>query len=197
MSYTELRGLVVFRPLERPLSGSGSRSASFRSNWSSTVSLLAGELRLHGAENAVMEIDMSDANIRLDGMPRADRAARSPGVVLGFRATAVVGKPQLRYEAAEFDDWRDNVRALALGLRSLRAVDRYGITKRGEQYAGWRALAAGDVGDGDAARGRVLIARAGGSWRKAAALAHPDVGGEPGDFRDVIAARDADRAGKR
>lgn len=33
--------------------------------------------------------------------------------------------------------WKHNVRSIALGLESLRAVDRYGITKRGQQYAGF------------------------------------------------------------
>lgn len=33
--------------------------------------------------------------------------------------------------------WRHNVRSLALGLASLRDVDRYGMTKRGQQYAGF------------------------------------------------------------
>lgn len=35
--------------------------------------------------------------------------------------------------------WEHNVRSIALGLQALRAVDRYGISRRGEQYAGFRA----------------------------------------------------------
>lgn len=35
--------------------------------------------------------------------------------------------------------WRHNVRSIALGLEALRAVDRFGISRRGEQYAGFRA----------------------------------------------------------
>lgn len=34
--------------------------------------------------------------------------------------------------------WRHNVRSIALGLEALRAVDRFGISRRGEQYAGFR-----------------------------------------------------------
>ncbi len=37
------------------------------------------------------------------------------------------------------DFWQHNVRSIALGLEALRAVDRYGISRRGEQYAGFRA----------------------------------------------------------
>lgn len=194
-SYSDLRGLVTFRPLERPLSyPGGTRYSPFKASWASTVSLLADELRLHGAKNAVLEIDMAEANIRVDGTPRADRSARSPGVVLSFVAKRVHGSPELRYEATEFSAWQDNVRALGLALRALRAVDRYGITRRGEQYAGWRQLGTGGVGDGDATRGQRLIDAAGGNWRRAAAMAHPDFGGEPSDFRDIIAARDAARS---
>jgi hypothetical protein len=35
--------------------------------------------------------------------------------------------------------WQHNIRSIALGLEALRAVDRYGISRRGEQYAGFRA----------------------------------------------------------
>jgi hypothetical protein len=42
--------------------------------------------------------------------------------------------------------WQHNVRSIALGLEALRAVDRYGITRKGEQYAGFRAaLSAGSA----------------------------------------------------
>jgi hypothetical protein len=42
-----------------------------------------------------------------------------------------------------FFDWRDNVRAIALGLEALRTVDRYGITHKAEQYTGVKALGQG------------------------------------------------------
>ncbi len=40
-------------------------------------------------------------------------------------------------------DWQHNVRAIALTLEALRAVDRYGATETGQQYAGFKALPAG------------------------------------------------------
>jgi hypothetical protein len=187
-AYEDLGRLVSFRPLERPVPG-GRRAAPFSAKWSSTVALLARELRAHGGRRAIMEVDFREQDLRLDGMPRADRRARSAGVVLSFEATRVPGSPQLRYEVGTFYDWQDNVRAIALGLEALRAVDRYGVTKRGEQYAGWKALPAGR-GDPSPERGRAIIAEHG-SVAAALKATHPDHGGDPDAFADVQAAREA------
>jgi hypothetical protein len=190
-AYEDLARWVTFRPLERPVGGPH-KAASFKARWGSTVELLAKELRAHGARRAVLEVDMHESDFRLDGLPRADRNAYSPGVVLSFEATNVPGKPHLRYEVSTFWDWRDNVRAIALGLEALRAVDRYGVTKRGEQYAGWKALPMG-AGDPSPERGRELI-REHGSVTKALMATHPDHGGDPEAFADVQAARETGTA---
>jgi hypothetical protein len=190
--YFALSRLVTFRPLERPLLAHGAMHSQFKAPWRSTVRLLTRELDLHGARAAVLEMDFRESDLRQDGLPRAARNARSAGIVLSFQAMRVVGHPQLRYEVTTFVDWRDNVRGVALALEALRAVDRYGVTRRGEQYAGWKQLEAA-VGEGNAAHGRELIEDAG-SLAEALKRAHPDHGGAPEDFRDVIAARDADQA---
>ena len=46
--------------------------------------------------------------------------------------------------SGDMPGWQANVRAVALTLESLRAVDRYGVSQHGEQYRGWQALPAGD-----------------------------------------------------
>lgn len=188
--YHDLARLVRFRPHERPLTyRGGTRYSPFRASWSNTVELLSKELRAHGAHSAVLEIDLPESGFRNDGLPRADRSAHTPGIVLSFQATKVPGKPNLRYEVTEYSDWRDNVRAVALGLESLRAVDRHGVTRRGEQYAGWKALPSGR-GDPSPERGRQLIEEHGGV-RAALHKTHPDHGGSSDDFADVQAAREA------
>lgn len=48
--------------------------------------------------------------------------------------------------AATFTHWDCNLRAVALTLEHLRAVDRYGVTTGGEQYRGWM----GELGAGPA-----------------------------------------------
>lgn len=190
--YSQLRGLVTFRPLERPIECLELYSP-FRASWTRTVELLADELRHHGAEAAVCEVDLREEDFRQDGIPRADKRARTPGIVLSFTATAVPGKPHLRYEVGRFRSFEDNIRAVALGLQALRAVDRYGVTRRGEQYAGWKQLEAGVPSDGDAERGRDLIEAAGGDVKEAIRRSHPDLNPEAGsaDFIDIMAARTA------
>lgn len=189
MSYADLARLLTFRPLERPIDCSF-HAAPFTASWSSTINTLTKELRAHGARNTVLEIDFRESDLRLDGLPRADRRAASPGIVLSFDAHKVPGRPHLRYEVGTYATWQNNIRAVALALEALRAVDRYGVTRRGEQYAGWRQLVAGTGEDeGNPARGRQLVEKAG-SIAKALYAAHPDHGGEPQDFRDVIAYRE-------
>ncbi len=65
--------------------------------------------------------------------------------------------------------------------------DRHGITRRGEQYAGFKALSAGGP---SRERGEQLL-REHGSVRAALLATHPDHGGDPAAFADVQAARSA------
>jgi D-tyrosyl-tRNA(Tyr) deacylase len=139
----------------RPLSDrtwtrpAGTRIASrFDSTWTSTRDLLGREIdQLHGRD-IVIEVDVEERHIRLDGMLRSDAKAASPAVVVAFETTA--HGPMLyrcdRYTRgwrSSGTDWQENVRAIALTLQALRAVDRYGATETGQQYAGFKALPAG------------------------------------------------------
>lgn len=47
---------------------------------------------------------------------------------------------QYSYPCDTFQQYADNLRAIALALEALRKIDRYGVTRRGEQYQGFRAL---------------------------------------------------------
>jgi hypothetical protein len=189
--YAALADLVTFRPLDRPPAAiGGTRRSPFTASWSSTVELLARELRMLAPKTTIMEIDLRDIDFRNDGLPRADRHARTPGIVLTMIRTR--HGHDLRYEVVEFDRWHDNVRAIALGLEALRAVDRYGVTRRGEQYAGWKALPMSATTP-SADRGKALIDKVGGI-DAALRMTHPDnqsrTGYTDADFIDVQAYRD-------
>jgi hypothetical protein len=156
-----------------------------------TVKTLTTELHALDAKNIVLELDLRERDIRLDGMPRADARPGSPAVVLSFDSRY----GPLRYATAEYDDWQDNLRAIALSMQALRAVDRYGVSKRGEQYRGWKALPPGPV---DAAEqiqtSEQALAYLAEEWdgdlRRAIMETHPDRGGDEDEFRKVVRARD-------
>lgn len=159
----------------------------FSAGWSTTLSDLDRELRALGAERVVIEIDVDETMIRLDGWPRADARPASPAVVLSFESRY----GPLRYATDVFRSWQDNLRAIALGLEALRRVDRYGITRRGEQYTGWRQLTAG-AGSGPFTKeeAAAVIARHGVSVAAALKATHPDHGGDPDEFARVQRARE-------
>lgn len=134
---------VTYRPLNgtwpgEPTSPLYQERARFKAGWSATLDLLDRELHHIGAKNIVIQLDLNESEIRNDGMPKANARPRSPGVVLAFDSPY----GPLKYPCDQFDDWQDNARAIALALEALRKVDRYGVTKRGEQYTGWKALPA-------------------------------------------------------
>jgi hypothetical protein len=171
--------------------------------------------------------------MRLDGGLRADAKVSHPGVILSFE-TKKYGP--MRYFTDVFDKgsrwvkgtknelgwysggrseaipgWQMNARAIALGLEALRKVDRYGITKRGEQYTGWSALppatpmgAGGMTADQAAQFVAEHSTLAGlpldvddvlsGAWltegyRMAAKVLHPDAGGSTEDFQTLQEAK--------
>ena len=113
--------------------------SKFSAPLSQTLPLLTRELDMLGARNPVLEVAIPPEQFRIDGRPRATARAAHPGVVLSLPTTKFGA---LRYATDTFTTWTDNLRAIALGLESLRRVERYGITKRGEQYTGFKALPA-------------------------------------------------------
>lgn len=192
--YSDLGLLVRFRPLSEKLPGpryanqyGGGWSSPFSASWTSTVELLAREIAALKPRQAILEIDLPENGFRItDGLPKANARAATPGVILSLTDTV---HGSMRYPSHHFHTWQDNVRALALALEALRKVDRYGITGRGQQYAGWRQIEAGSAAP-SAERGRRIIAEHGGVTAALKAT-HPDHGGDAAAFADVQAAREA------
>lgn len=128
----------TFRPISTwPGEMTSERKRSrFGTGYGQTLSLLERELWYLSARDVVFELALDESQIRRDGRPRADARPNHPGVVLSFGS----GKGPLRIACDRFTDWEDNLRAIALALEALRMIDRYGVSSRGEQYVGWRAL---------------------------------------------------------
>jgi hypothetical protein len=133
---------------------------------------------------------------RLDGRPRASATPEHPGVIVSLDSKF----GHLSYPCDTFTTWQDNLRAVALALEALRKVDRYGVTKRGEQYRGFLAIEATAAPAGfstgaDARMFLVEVAREGvvvgdrqglaRILRLAQRNAHPDTGGDAATFQRV------------
>lgn len=191
VSLAELQRLgVTFRPFGSSTAGTGSnRHAPFRAPWRATLQLLARELANLGAVKIVCELAMQEADFRIDGLPRASARAAHPGVALSFDS---IHGP-LRYYTDEFRAWEENLRAIALSMEALRKVDRYGVSKRGEQYRGWRQLpqSTDDYGMSRAEDAQAYLDEVwGGNIRDALFATHPDRGGDVNEFHKVQRARE-------
>jgi len=185
-----MSGWLITRPIgvwPHPPTKRRARSP-FSATWSATLALLAREVRQLGARGPVaLQIAVGEEDIRLDGQIRAAARPSHPGVIVSFESR----HGSLVYATDVFDRWQDNVRAIALGLEALRRVDRYGIARSGEQYAGWKQLAAGDSPRAVYDRGAELVHRHG-SVHAALKATHPDHGGTADELRAVVAYRDGD-----
>ncbi len=125
------------------------KQSQFDTTWSKTLKQLGKEIDHLSGRDVVIEADVREQDIRNDGMLRANARPSSPAVVVAFETTK--HGPMLyrcdRYvtgwRTEGVDSWQHNVRAIALTLEALRAVDRYGATETGQQYAGFKALPAG------------------------------------------------------
>lgn len=178
---------LVVRPIERwPRELNPSpRWAPFRATLGDTLDRLERELRMLDAEQIVLQAAFRERDIRLDGLPRADARPEHPGIALTFGSKW----GPLEYATDDFHDWQDNLRAIALSMEALRKVDRYGVSKRGEQYRGWRQLPTGS-GDDDPVesltfeQARSLLEELGGPIA-ALKRSHPDRGGTTEQFRLV------------
>lgn len=193
--------------------------APFSASYSDTLEILDRELHQLGATSATLQVDATERDCRLDGQLRADARVAHPGVILTIETkrhgTLVYATD--RFVSRGWSNrgggvsWKENLRAIALGLEALRKVERYGIADRGQQYAGYRELPSGielgramtideaarllcdatmeEIGEDPTDIERVIgVAQS--LWREAAKTHHPDVGGDPETFRKLTQARD-------
>jgi hypothetical protein len=161
----------------------------FQSSKAATLDKLEDEIgRLNGHE-LVIGVVTDEASIRIDGGLRADARIRYAGVEVSFE---VAGGQRLTFHTDAYPSFEANLRAIALGLEALRAVDRYGITSTAEQYAGFAQLGTGGP---DSERGRKLVdERFEGNVARALRATHPDTRDgayTDRDFADVQAYRES------
>lgn len=130
----------------------GQRTTSqFKVTWSQATDVLERELDMIRGRDLVIEVDVREQDLRLDGTLRATARAASPAVIVAFeskhgpllyRSDQYAGPAYARTRGMQ-EPWQHNVYAVALTLEALRAVDRYGAARSGEQYRGYRQIGSG------------------------------------------------------
>lgn len=184
------------------------RTSNYGVSWNNNIADLAAEAAKLGADEVVIAVDVSRAELRLDGFPKANTHVPPP-VAIYIPGTE---HNDLRFLSDRWDDWRDNVRAVGLTLQRLRLVAEAGVAATGEQYQGWQALPPGTpmpaaqmtvegaarllcdttmetIGEDwrDVVDGRSSVRDL---YREAIKTHHPDHGGDAEMFRRLTEARD-------
>jgi hypothetical protein len=198
-----------FKPIEnwpsKPTPGYARQYSRFKAGWQATLDLLERELNHLGAKDISIEGFFAPSEIRNDGWPKSSARPTQPGVVLSFN----VKRGRMIMPCDRYHEWEANLRAIALTLEHLRAVERYGATtEEKEQYTGWLRLPVASPSDEAAECAKILIKHACVNysttqvlanqsifdelWRVAVKRTHPDAnpGRDGTDFNRVITARD-------
>jgi hypothetical protein len=114
------------------------KANAFRQTLSDTYKILEYELSQLNAESPVIiQGYFRESDIRIDGLPRSDAKPGAPGIIITFKSRR---HGLMNFCCDDCSTWEHNVRAIALTLERLRKADIYGVTKSGEQYAGWKQL---------------------------------------------------------
>lgn len=110
----------------------------FKATYQNTLNLLEYEIGRIGGTNILVEAYLRRDQIRNDGWPFSNATPSEPGVVVSFQSQF----GPLRLPCDRFSSWTHNLRAIALHLENLRHASLYGVGAAGEQYAGWKQIAA-------------------------------------------------------
>lgn len=161
--------------------------SSFGASYSRTLQDLERELGHLNARDITIQAGFRQ--VRNDGWPYSSARPDHPACTLQFRKGT---SPEvLKFKAAKFGTFEENLRAIALTLAALRAVDRYGVVE-GEQYAGFKAIEAPEPMTKEKAIQILQVASGKRTEMDPAAMrrhalfnTHPDQGGTAAAFQQV------------
>lgn len=148
------------------------------------------QLEKLGAKRAILSTNIP---VRLDGIPYATQTNPSdPGVALYFEYK---GASQC-FACDKFKTVLENIRAIGLTIASIRAIERYGASEMMERaFRGFTALPQTNAQHWreilDLPRdGAVSVDQVESQFRSLVKVMHPDVGGSPEGFQQLVIARE-------
>lgn len=153
------------------------------------IDRLEGELRRLAAE---AEILSSNVPVGIKGLPYSSaKEPADPGVAVYI----TLDRKEIVFACDKWDRVADNIAAIAQHIDALRRIERYGVGKLEQAFAGYLALpaAAEDwrvvLGVGEYATTEQVDA----AFLERIKTAHPDVGGSHDEAAKLTAARDLAR----
>lgn len=168
-------------------------TSRFSFDYHGTLELVAYEAHRLGSDDVVVQLALSDSDLRKDGLPRAHAKPEHPGVIVVLPES---DKGRLSFACDRYADrhrtpgWQDNLRAVGKTMEALRAVDRWGATQ-GQQYAGFAELPSTSTSVQEAVEfvahhaeltEEDVVANPERACRLAAKRVHPDHGGDAETF---------------
>lgn len=150
---------------------------------SEATSRLQDELCRIGARSIILSTNL---RLRNDGLPYSgQKEPEDPGAAVYF---TIKGKPRV-LAVDKWDRCADNIAALAKTVEALRGLERWGVGDMEQRFSGYKALPEAryyEVLGVDSQATREVIENA---FRRLAKRYHPDNGGDPSKFREVVEAR--------
>jgi hypothetical protein len=192
---------AIFRPIDKwpseKTAADKRRRSPFKAAYNATLDLLEAELQHLYASDIVIQCEAQRSQIRNDGWLKSDARVEGPAVIVSFNSR---WEKSYGYPCDRFTDWKANLRAIALSLEALRAVDRYGVTTHGQQYQGFLRLAAAESRaernpalealaqlSGVSLNGSPSSDEINAAYKAAARRCHPDTGGSADAFATLQA----------
>ena len=183
-------------PLQWPLSvprtkpeEKGDRFPFKVDSWNSTLWYVRDELKKLGAVNEVISTNQP---LRADGEPYASfRKIDDPGVAVYF----VLDGVHVCFPCDRWSTIGENLRAIQVHIENLRRIQRLGVGKASQMFAGYKALTA-TAGEGEDPFLVLGVAKTAtedqirAAHRALAIKAHPDAGGSSDQMARINSARD-------
>lgn len=174
---------VSGQPVKRPTKGTEPL------NIPAALDRLEAELRRLGATDEILSTNLP---VGIRGVPLGNRAEPGdPGAAVYIKLN---GKP-LVFACDRWDRLADNIAAIAQHIDALRRIERYGVGRLDQAFAGYKALPASTddwrevLGVGEFA----TIEQVDAAFLLKAKEAHPDAGGSHDQMARLTAARDLAR----
>ena len=126
-------------PKPSPFGGRGKKHLPYPD----LMTALRREMRMLGVGRAIIQLHITEREVRRDDLPRRDARPSKPGVIISAEIPDVGWRS---FFTDAYDLWLANFQALVRGFEMSRALERDGFARNKDQYRGFPQLEAAPGG---------------------------------------------------